>query len=30
MPRTPAQAVGFLVGLWISIELLVPLVSGRG
>jgi hypothetical protein len=27
MPRNPAQGLGFLLGLWLSFWLLIPLVS---
>jgi len=30
MPVTPAQAVGLVLGFWLSLALLLPLVSGRG
>ena len=30
LPNHPAQAIGYLIGLWLSLELLIPLVSGRG
>jgi hypothetical protein len=30
VPVQPAQAIGYLIGFWLSLELLIPLVSGRG
>lgn len=30
MVRTPWEAAGLLLGLWLAFALLLPLVSGRG
>ncbi len=30
MFSAPSRAIGFVLGLWLAFETLVPLVSGRG
>ena len=30
VPTSPLRAIAFLLGLWLALNLLLPLVSGRG